>query len=177
VLRRRSVQNRADDLGQLPVALRVLFVDAQRTHGPVRELQPVIQLCSAGDYPGWSADWRAAWSEAGVGDTGVEWPERLPPRHTAGLLVPVPPGRVGDATPRHPAPAGAPLLVHARLPRHVADADFALNLLLGWLETRPPGLGLRLAPPVVETTRSGAVVGREVVDYGQRWALPRPVDL
>lgn len=167
-------QNARRDRARLPQVLHDLHQQASRDEAQALQLQPVVQFCGATRYPSWARGWQTAWARAGVRDPKIVWPDALPLDHTAALLVPVPPGRVGLAIGRHPVPQVIPLLAHAFLPGDVDAADFALNLLLHWLDTRPAGASVVLGPPVLEYASSGRVDRRQLETYGQNWPLPAP---
>lgn len=167
-------QNARRDRARLPHVLHDLRQDATGGGARTRQLQPVVQFCGAARYPSWAREWQTAWHRAGVRDAKVLWPDMLPIDHTAALLVPVPPGRVGLAIGRHPVPQVVPLLAHAHLPADVDATDFALNLLLHWLEGRPPGQPIELGAPVLEYATGGRVERRRLETYGQRWPVRAP---
>lgn len=172
--KRNPDQNARRDRERLPQVLHELRQEAVDAGGRARQLQPVVQFCGAARYPSWARDWQTAWRRVGVRDAKVLWPDALPIDHTAALLVPVPPGRVGLAIGRHPVPQVVPLLAHAHLPADVDATDFALNLLLHWIEGRPAGHPIELAAPVLEYAPTGHVERRHLETYGQRWTVRAP---
>jgi hypothetical protein len=180
LFRRRNRATRAHgdqsalrDRRRLPAVIHDLQQQAAEA-GTALQLQPVVQFCGAVRYPSWARGWQSAWQRAGVRDAKVAWPDAIPVDHTAALLIPVLPGRVGLAIGKHPIPQVIPLLAHAHLPADVDAADFALNLVLQWIDTRPPGQPIELAPPVLEYATTGRVDRRQLETYGQRWPLPAP---
>jgi hypothetical protein len=164
------------DRGRLQQRLARALAGLQRadaTAARVVDVQPVVQLVRQAGYPAFKAARERAWADTPYSTRG--WPAKLADSDYAALLLPLSAGRVGAAVGTHPRVVAEPLFAVGTPAAGRGAEDLVLGLLANWIANPPAGVGVRLAPPVIEVIGGRAVaLKRRLETFALTWPLPAP---